>query len=45
MWKNIAEVEKRPVLYDKSLGTYKNATYRDEIWKEDANELKNDGKF
>ncbi|XP_015372800.1 PREDICTED: transcription factor Adf-1-like [Diuraphis noxia] len=38
----IVEVEKRPVLYDKSLGTYKNATYREEIWKEVANELKND---
>ena len=30
----IVEVEKRPVLYDKSLGTYKNPTYREEIWKE-----------
>lgn len=30
----IVEEVKRPVLYDKNLGTYKNSNYREEIWKE-----------
>lgn len=42
--KLIIEIETRSVLYDKSLGSYKNLNYREEIWKKVANELKADGK-
>lgn len=41
----IIEVGKKPILYDKSLGSYKNSNYREDIWKEVANELKADGKL
>jgi len=40
----IIEVEKRPILYDKSLGSCKNSNYREDVWKEVANELKADCK-
>ncbi|KAJ8941387.1 hypothetical protein NQ318_011824 [Aromia moschata] len=36
----IIAVEKRPVLYDKTLTAYKNNNAREEAWKEVAAELK-----
>lgn len=41
----IIAIENHPILYDKSLSTYKSVNARETAWKEVAKDISSSGKF